>query len=76
MKTIEELILEFGVPAYTREEFDQDRARLLARISTKHDIAESEVDLLIAEHRYTHSAEDPEDEYIQIMAMGRAAGWA
>lgn len=65
---------EFSEP-YTREKFEADRARLLAVISAKHGIAESEVHMLIAEHRYVHSEEDPEAEYIQIMAMARHAGW-
>jgi hypothetical protein len=60
---------------YTRAQFEADRTRLLARLCDKHAIAESEVDTLIREHNYTHSAEDPEDEYIGIMAMARAAGW-
>lgn len=75
MSEIERLLEEFGDSEYTREQFEADRARLLARISTKHGISESDVDVLIREHRYVHSAEDPEDEYIQIMAMARAAGW-
>ena len=41
----------------------------------KHGVPESDIDALIREHRYTHSFADPEDEYIQIMAMGREAGW-
>lgn len=70
-----ELLKEFGDPEYTREKFDEDRARLLAVICTKHGITEAEVDVLIKEHRYSHSFDDPEDEYIGIMAMARAAGW-
>lgn len=60
---------------YTREEFDADRRRLLARLSSKHCVPESELPQLIREHRYEHSGEDPEDEYIQVMAFGRFAGW-
>lgn len=60
--SIEKLLEEFGDPEYTQEQFNADRARLLAVLSAKHGVAESEVDLLIREHRYTHSAEDPEDE--------------
>ena len=74
--SIDKLIEELGIPEYTREQFEEDRARLLAVLCAKHGIAESEVDVLIQEHRYTHSAEDPEDEYIQIMAMARSAGWS
>jgi hypothetical protein len=74
-KTIEDLIAEGGVDAYTREQFEEDRARLLVAIAAKHGIAESEVEALIKEHRYEHSAEDLEDEYIQAMAMARGAGW-
>ena len=73
-KTIEELLEEFSDP-YTREQFEADRVRAIAVLCAKHGIAESEVDTLIREHRYTHSFEDPEDEYIQIMAFARAAGW-
>ena len=76
MPSMEQLLEEFGASEYTREQFEADRVRLLAVISAKHGIAESEVDLLIREHRYTHSFEDPEDEYIQIMAMARGAGWS
>ena len=72
----EKLLEEFGDPEYTQEQFNADRARLLAVLSAKHGVAESEVDVLIREHRYTHSAEDPEDEYIGIMAMARVAGWS
>ena len=73
--TIDDLLKEFGDSYYTREQFEADRARLLARLCAKHGITESEVDTLIREHNYTHSAEDPEDEYIGIMSMARAAGW-
>jgi hypothetical protein len=72
---MDELIDELGISEYTLEQFKDDRARLLARLCAKHNVAESEVDMLIKEHNYTHSAEDPEDEYIQIMAMARHAGW-
>lgn len=78
-KTMEELnaevIAALGIDEYTREQFEADRARLLTAIAAKHGIAESEVDVLIKEHRYEHSAEDLEDEYIQAMAMARGAGW-
>jgi hypothetical protein len=76
MNDLEKLIGEIGVSEYTRDQFEADRAQLLARICAKHGIAESEVDALIAEHRYVHSAEDLEDEYIGVMAIGRHAGWA
>lgn len=68
-------VRSLGIPAYTQEQFEIDRTRLLAVIGDKHGVAESEVDTLIREHRYEHSFEDPEDRYIQIMAMARAAGW-
>ena len=68
-------VRSLGIPAYTQEQFKIDRTRLLAVIGDKHGVAESEVDTLIREHRYEHSSEDPEDRYIQIMAMARAAGW-
>jgi hypothetical protein len=74
-QTIEELLAEFSDLEYTREQFDADRARLLAIISVKHGITESDVERLICEHDYEHSGEDPEDEYIGIMAMARSAGW-
>ncbi len=74
-KPIDELLAEWGVNEYTREQFEADRARLLAAIAAKHGIQESDVDALIREHRYEHSAEDLEDEYIQAVAMARAAGW-
>ena len=76
MNNIDDLLKEFGDPEYTREQFNEDRARLLARLCAKHNVTEPEVDALIRDHNYTHSAEDPEDEYIQIMAMARAAGWS
>jgi hypothetical protein len=74
-QTLEELLAEFGC-VYTQEQFTADRARLLARLCAKHDITEPEVDVLIREHRYVHSAEDPEDEYIEIMELARHEGWA
>lgn len=78
IKTINELLEEFGDDGseYTREKFEADRARLLAVISAKHGIAEAEVEALIREHRYDHSFEDPEDEYIGVMSMARSAGWS
>lgn len=73
--SIEELLEEFADEPYTREQFEADRARLRALICAKHGIEDAEVDALIREHRYVHSAEDLEDQYIQVMAMGRCAGW-
>jgi hypothetical protein len=73
-QTIEELLAEFS-DVYTREQFMADRTRLLARLCAKHGITEPEVDMLIRAHRYVHSAEDPEDEYIQIMTIARNVGW-
>jgi hypothetical protein len=73
-QTIEELLAEFG-DVYTREQFEADRTRLLARLCEKHGIMEPEIDVLIKEHRYIHSVEDPEDEYIEIMALARHEGW-
>jgi hypothetical protein len=73
--SIEELLEEFSDREYTREQFEADRARLVARLCGKHGISESEIDALLREHRYEHSGEDPEDEYMQVMAMGRSAGW-
>lgn len=73
-KTIEEFLAECSI-VYTRAQFDADHKRVVARICEKHGIVESEVTELIREHRYEHDAEDSEDEYIQIMAMARHAGW-
>jgi hypothetical protein len=75
MGDLEQLVEELGVDEYTRERFEADRTRLIARLCAKHAIEESEIASLIREHRYTHSAEDPEDEYMQVIAMGCAAGW-
>lgn len=74
-KSMEELIEELDLPTYTREQFAEDHARLLAVLAAKHGIAEHEVPELIRTHNYTHSFEDPEDEYIQIMTFARHAGW-
>lgn len=74
-QTIEELIVELGIDEYTSERFEADRARLVARLCSKHGISEPEIDALLREHRYAHSEEDPEDEYMHVMAMGRHAGW-
>jgi hypothetical protein len=71
---IDELLVDCSVE-YTREQCEADRKRLLAVISTKHGIAESDVDALIRDHRYVHTAEDPEDEYIQVLAFARHANW-
>lgn len=76
MTDLNALIDELDVPEYTPERFRADRARLLTALAAKHKIAESDVDALIAEHRYTHSVEDLEDEYIQIMESARYMGWA
>ena len=73
--SLEQLLKECS-EEYTREQFEADRVRVIAVLCAKHGISESEVDALIREHRYTHSFEDPEDEYIQIMAFARAAGWS
>ena len=62
-QTLEELLAEFN-DVYTREQFEADRSRLLSQLCAKHGITEPEVDILIRAHRYVHSAEDPEDEYI------------
>jgi hypothetical protein len=75
MLTVDELLKEFGDFEYTHEQFEEDRARLRAIIGAKHGVAESEIDALIEEHAYAHSLEDPEDEYIAVTAMARAAGW-
>lgn len=74
-KNIKELLAEFGGEPYTRERFEADLAKWTAVIAAKHGIPESDVERLIREHDYEHSAEDPEDEWIITMAFGRAAGW-
>jgi hypothetical protein len=77
-KSITDLLAEFNdgnSHVYTHERFEADRKRLLERISTKHGIPESDVERLIREHDYEHSGEDPEDEYIGIMAFAHHAGW-
>jgi len=75
-QTINELLAEFGDEPYTRERFEADRARLTARLCAKHGISESEIDALLREHRYEHSEEDPEDEYMGVMTMAHYAGWS
>lgn len=59
---------------YTREQFDADVVRLTIAIAEKHGISEAEVPQLVADHNYTHSADDIEDDYIQTMTMGRWSG--
>lgn len=73
--TIEELLIACS-NVYTREQYEADRIRIVARICEKHDIVESEVEGLIARHDYTHDSEDIEQEWIEMMAMARHAGWA
>jgi len=63
------------IDPYTRDQFDTDYARIVARLCEKHGISSDEIDALIREHRYEHSGEDPEQEYIEIMTMARVAGW-
>jgi hypothetical protein len=76
-KTIDELLEEFGDAPYSREQHAEDFARVLARLREKHDVTtQSEVDEIVREHRYAHTAEDPEDEYIQLMAIARVTGWS
>lgn len=73
-KTIEELLVDISDP-YTREQFDADRARIVARICEKHGITEQEIPELIRQHRYQHDAEDIEDEWIQLAAFASVTGW-
>ena len=70
--TIEELLTEC---IYTRQQFEADRTRIVARICEKHGIAESEIERLIARHDYVHDAEDIELEWIEMRALARHAGW-
>jgi len=72
--SIEELLAECS-NVYTREQFEADRTRIVARICEKHGIVESEVEGLIARHDYVHDAEDIEQEWIEMMAMARHIGW-
>lgn len=77
--TIEDLLAEIdpnGEHEYTRERYDADRARLVARLCEKHNIVEGEIDLLIREHRYVHTFEDPEEEWMEIAAFAKLAGWS
>jgi len=73
--SMEDLLTELSEP-YTREQFEEDRSRIIARLCAKHGVSEAELPALIREHRYEHSSEDPEDEYIQLMAIARATGWS
>lgn len=76
VSTINELLKEWGnADVHTREEFNADHARIVAAIAAKHGIAESEVAALVREHRYQHSADGIEDEYIQAVCFARSAGW-
>lgn len=72
--TMEEFLKEFGDP-YTREQYDQDLARVVSILCAKHGISESEIEPLIAAHRYVHTAEDPEEDWIGLMAFADVAGW-
>jgi hypothetical protein len=75
-ESINELLVEFGDEPYTRERYDADLARVLAVLCAKHGVTtRAEVHEIIREHRYEHSAEDPEDDYIGLMAMARTMGW-
>lgn len=76
MKTINELLVEFGSARYTREQYDEDFARILARLCEKHGVStQAEVDEIIRGHHYVHTEEDPEDEYIKLMAIADVMGW-
>ena len=60
----------------TEEQFGKKFARVLARLCEKHGVTtQAEVHEIISAHRYRHTEEDPEDEYIQLMAVARATGW-
>jgi hypothetical protein len=75
---IEDLLAEFDQDsryAYTRERYDADRSRLVVRLCEKHGITEDQIDSLIREHRYAHTDEDPEEEWMEIMAFAKIAGW-
>lgn len=72
--SIIEEIIRLSEP-YTREQFDAKRTRVLARLCDKHGITEAEIEPLIREHRYTHSEEDIEEEYIELAAIARTCGW-
>jgi hypothetical protein len=72
--TMDEL-LAFAEP-YTREQYDKDFVRVLARLCEKHGVTtQAEVHEIIRTHAYEHSGEDPEEDYIELMACARATGW-
>ncbi len=60
---------------YTRAQFESASKRLAWEIAFKHDIGIHEVDDLIREHRYIHTADCPEDEYLELMSFAKAVGW-
>lgn len=73
---IKETLAEFEDEPYTRAQFDKDLARVLVRLCEKHGLTtRAEVHALVAEHRYTHSNEDPEEDYLQLMAVASHMGW-
>lgn len=75
-QTINELLVELDHEPYTRERYDADFARVLARLCEKHGVTtHAEVRQIIREHRYAHSGEDPEQDYIELMALARSTGW-
>jgi hypothetical protein len=73
-KSIEELLADCS-HVYSHEQFDANYKRVVTRICEKHGITYGEVQALIRGHRYAHDAEDIEQEYIEIMAFARHAGW-
>ncbi len=75
MSTIEDLLAEFNDPPYTREQFEADYTRIVKRLCEKHGVTASEIPALVSEHRYEHSYEDPEDEYMELMTIARVTGW-
>lgn len=75
MKSISELLVEFNDPPYTRERYDADRSRVLARLTEKHGVEGEELRQLIAAHRYIHTEEDPEEEYLHLWAVSSEMGW-
>jgi hypothetical protein len=66
--TIEKLLEEFGDNGtiYTREQFEADR---------KHGAPKAEAHHIVVEHRYQHTYACPEDEYLEVLARGRAYGY-
>ena len=74
-QTIEDLLADIG-DHYTREQYDEEFARVLKRLCEKHGVTtHAEVNAIVSEHRYEHSGEDPEQDYIELAVMAQHCGW-